>query len=419
MGATARKQFVKIAGRPIIAYTLDVFERTSLVDHMVIVVPRDAIDWVRDEIVAEYGYKKVHAIVYGGETRQESVANGLKALKSGTRKVLIHDAVRPLVSETLIRRVLDASEKTGAAITAVPAKDTVKRVESGDIVGTLDRRLLWLAQTPQCFNYEVIVAAHNKAQGRNLDAADDAALVEASGVKVAVAVGSYSNLKMTAPEDLPMFEYFLEQDVKVKIDSAVDQGGRARPSRHRRRRPRRGRRGEGGEANQAGEQGGPSGRQHSGSHRGGRGGHGEGQGGGEQGGQHPGGQRRQRRPDRSREHGRRRGGHSGGPSGGHPGSHGGGHPGGRAEGQGERPDGGRPREHGRDRLRGRPREHPGHPREQRRDHRRGGPGERSEDRAGDRIADRVRDNSDDGVTGGMMDEAREHLREPDVDRLLD
>ena len=84
MGASARKQFVKIAGRPIIAYTLDVFEKTPLVDYVVIVVPKDAIDWVKEEIVAEYGYKKVHAIVYGGETRQESVYYGLKALKPGT-----------------------------------------------------------------------------------------------------------------------------------------------------------------------------------------------------------------------------------------------------------------------------------------------------------------------------------------------
>ena len=246
MGATARKQFVKIAGRPIIAYTLDVFERTPLVDYMVIVVPRDAIEWVRDEIVSEYGYKKVHAIVYGGASRQESVLNGLKALKPGTQKVLIHDAVRPLVSETLIHRVIDASQKTGAAITAVPAKETVKRVESGDIVGTLDRRLLWLAQTPQCFNYDVIMNAHVKAQSQNIEGTDDAALVEATGVKVAVAVGSYSNLKMTSPEELPQFEYFLGQDVKSKIDAGVEQGGREARGRHRRRRPRRRRGEEGG-----------------------------------------------------------------------------------------------------------------------------------------------------------------------------
>ena len=239
MEAAARKQFVKIAGRPIIAYTLDVFEKTPLVDHMVIVVPRDAIDWVRDEIVAEYGYKKVHAIVYGGESRQESVYNRLKALKPGTQRVIIHDSVRPLVSETLIRRVLDASQKSGAAITGVPAKDTVKRVESGEIVGTLDRRLLWLAQTPQCFRFDTLMNAHTKAHGQHTDATDDASLVEKAGIKVAVAVGSYSNLKMTSPEDLPMFEYFLGHEVKAKIDAAVGQRPKGPQARRRRRRPRR------------------------------------------------------------------------------------------------------------------------------------------------------------------------------------
>jgi 2-C-methyl-D-erythritol 4-phosphate cytidylyltransferase len=252
MGASGRKQFVKIAGKPIIAHTVDVFERSALIDHIVIVVPMDAVDWVKEDVVAAYGLKKVHAVVYGGASRQESVLNGLKALKPGTERVIIHDAVRPLVSDTLIRRVLDASQKTGAAVTAVPPKDTVKRVESGEIVGTLDRRLLWLAQTPQSFKFDLILAAHTKAAAEKFEGTDDASIVERAGTKVAVAVGSYSNLKMTSPEDLPMFEYFLGQDVKAKLDSAVAQGrgtgggggagggggeGGRRP-RHRRRRPR-------------------------------------------------------------------------------------------------------------------------------------------------------------------------------------
>lgn len=258
MGASGRKQFVKISGKPIIAYTLDIFERSPLIDHMVIVVPLDSIDWVKEDVVATYGLKKVHAVVYGGATRQESVMNGLKALKPGTQRVVIHDAVRPLVSDTLIRRVLDAAQKTGAAITAVPARDTVKRVESGEIVGTMDRRLLWLAQTPQSFRYDLLMNAHTKAVADKVEGTDDASLLERIGTKVAVAVGSYSNIKMTSPEDLPMFEYFLGQDVKARLDSAVNQGSRGssressressrdgsrdgargRRPRHRRRRPR-------------------------------------------------------------------------------------------------------------------------------------------------------------------------------------
>lgn len=220
MGATVRKQFTKVGGKPIIAYTLEMFENSVQIDHIVAVVPKDAVDWVREEVVEAYGFRKIRAVVYGGETRQESVLNGLKALKEKTEIVLIHDAVRPLVSETLIRRVIDAARKTGAAITAVPARDTVKKVESGQIVGTLDRRLLWFAQTPQSFRYHIILGAHKRALEDHLQATDDASLVENYGTKVAVAVGSYSNLKITSPEDMPLFEYFLRQDNRARLHAS-------------------------------------------------------------------------------------------------------------------------------------------------------------------------------------------------------
>jgi 2-C-methyl-D-erythritol 4-phosphate cytidylyltransferase len=168
------------------------------------------------------------------------VLNGLKALKKGTKMVVIHDAVRPLLSEVLIRRVLDAAQKTGAAITAVPAKETVKRVESGQIVGTLDRRLLWLAQTPQCFRYDTIQEAHTRAAADKVQGTDDASLVERYGGKVTVAVGSYSNLKVTSPEDLPVFECFLKQENRAKLHAAHQNTHRKRP-RPRQRRGKRSR----------------------------------------------------------------------------------------------------------------------------------------------------------------------------------
>jgi 2-C-methyl-D-erythritol 4-phosphate cytidylyltransferase len=217
MGTMSRKQFMKVGGKPVIAYTLEVFEHSALVDHIVVVVPRDAMDWVKEEVVEAYGLKKIHAVVGGGETRQQSVFNGLKALKEKTAIVVIHDAVRPLVSDILIKRVIEAAKKTGAAISAVPARDTVKKVESGQIVGTLDRRLLWLAQTPQSFRYEVIMGAHKQAVDQRQEATDDASLVEAYGTGVVAAVGSYANLKITSPEDMPLFEYFLKQDNRARL----------------------------------------------------------------------------------------------------------------------------------------------------------------------------------------------------------
>ncbi|MFH1311817.1 MAG: 2-C-methyl-D-erythritol 4-phosphate cytidylyltransferase [Candidatus Eisenbacteria bacterium] len=239
MGGRGKKQFAKVGGKPVIAYTLEVFEQSPLVDHVVLVIPRDSIDWVKEEVVETYGFKKVHGLAYGGETRQQSVFNGLKALKDKTRTVVIHDAVRPLVSETLIKRVLDACRKGGAAITGVPPRDTVKKVESGEIVGTLDRRLLWLAQTPQSFHYDIIMDAHKRAQSDRFEATDDAALVEKYGTKVVMALGSYTNLKITSDEDMPLFEYFLRQENRLKLHSAQNKKPRQRSSRGKRQRSRR------------------------------------------------------------------------------------------------------------------------------------------------------------------------------------
>jgi 2-C-methyl-D-erythritol 4-phosphate cytidylyltransferase len=240
MSGRGRKQFAKIAGKPLMAYTIEVFEASPAVDHIVIVVPRDSVEFAKEEIVEACGFKKVRDVVYGGETRQQSVQAGLKGLKDKTRWVIIHDGVRPLVSEVMIKRVLDAAQKTGAAISGVAARETIKQVESGQIVGTLDRRLLWLAQTPQCFRHDVISDAHKRASGEKLDATDDAALVEKYGTKVVVAVGSYSNLKITSPEDLPLFEYFLKAENRIKLNAAQNKKKpRQRQSRGRRPRSRR------------------------------------------------------------------------------------------------------------------------------------------------------------------------------------
>jgi 2-C-methyl-D-erythritol 4-phosphate cytidylyltransferase len=227
-GPNGRKQFAKVNGKPLIAYTIEPFEKSEVVDDIVLVVPRESTDWVKEEIIDPLGFKKVRSVVAGGESRQQSVLNGLKALSSETEKVIIHDAVRPLVGEPIIKRVLDAAKKTGAAITAVPAKDTVKEVESGDVIGTLDRRLIWLAQTPQCFGYDIIMEAHRQATSENFEATDDAELVEKYGSKVMVAVGSYANLKVTSPEDLPLLEYFLRQSNRMRLDSATGKKERGR-----------------------------------------------------------------------------------------------------------------------------------------------------------------------------------------------
>jgi 2-C-methyl-D-erythritol 4-phosphate cytidylyltransferase len=225
-GPNGRKQFAKVNGKPLIAYTIEPFEKSEIVDDIVLVVPRESTEWVREEIIEPLGFKKVRSVVPGGQSRQQSVLNGLKALSSETESVIIHDAVRPLVAEPIIKRVVDAARKTGAAITAVPPKDTVKEVESGEVIGTLDRRLIWLAQTPQCFRYDIIMEAHRRALSDNFEATDDAGLVEKYGSKVVVAVGSYANLKVTSPEDIPLLEYFLRESNRMRLDSAASRKGK-------------------------------------------------------------------------------------------------------------------------------------------------------------------------------------------------
>jgi 2-C-methyl-D-erythritol 4-phosphate cytidylyltransferase len=252
-GPNGRKQFARVNGRPLMAYTIEPFEKSEDVNDIVLVVPKESTEWVRTEIVEPMGFKKVRAVVPGGSSRQESVFNGLKALSSQTEKVIIHDAVRPLVGEPIIKRVLDAARKTGAAITAVPAKDTVKEVESGDVIGTLDRRLIWLAQTPQCFAYDVIMDVYRRAISENYEATDDAGLLEKYGHKIMVAVGSYANIKVTSPEDLPLLEYFLRQNNRMRLDTAGERKEKIRRRPRGRSGSRPGGQGRGGQG--GGEQG--------------------------------------------------------------------------------------------------------------------------------------------------------------------
>jgi 2-C-methyl-D-erythritol 4-phosphate cytidylyltransferase len=151
-------------------------------------------------LVKEAGLYKVKRIVPGGRERQESVRLGLKELD--TDWVLVHDAVRPFVSHEAISRLLDAVRMHGAAILAVPVKDTVKLVNDAGIVeGTPDRKRLWAVQTPQAFRREWLVKAHEQASGEPA-ATDDAMLVEQLGIDVRVVEGEYTNIKLTTPDDL-------------------------------------------------------------------------------------------------------------------------------------------------------------------------------------------------------------------------
>ena len=212
MGATINKQYLQLNGMPIVARTISVFERSPLIDAIYLVIPAEEIPYCREHVVDACGFCKIAAIIPGGRERQNSVMNGLKAMRehvSGDDVVLIHDGVRPLVTEDMLRKSIETACLHDGALVAVPAKDTIKTVINGIVTGTPDRETLWQAQTPQAFRFSVIYAAHQAAEQEHFTGTDDASLVERLGGRVCIVRGDYRNIKITTPEDLLLAEAFL------------------------------------------------------------------------------------------------------------------------------------------------------------------------------------------------------------------
>ncbi|BBO80141.1 2-C-methyl-D-erythritol 4-phosphate cytidylyltransferase [Desulfosarcina ovata subsp. sediminis] len=203
MQATVRKQYLELDEQPILAHTLAAFDRCTILDTLVLVVPEDDLGWCRGHILAPLDLAHDVCLVKGGLSRQESVTNGLAALAADEGIVMIHDGVRPFVRQRLIRAVMAGVSPTGACIPAIPATDTLKQVGgNGMIVGTLDRRTIQLAQTPQMFSLALIRNAHSIAVDKGFVATDDASVAEFAGERVRVVPGDRDNIKITTPDDL-------------------------------------------------------------------------------------------------------------------------------------------------------------------------------------------------------------------------
>ncbi len=211
MGAGINKQYLQLGGMPILARTLRLFEEAPFVDRIVPVIPVDEIDFCREQVVERYGFRKVEEIVAGGKERQQSVLNGLRSLEGCVDDdiIVIHDGVRPFVSQHVVQRSIEVAREHDGALVAVPVKDTVKVVEAGIVTATPPRETLWLAQTPQTFRYGVIRAAHEIADAEQFLGTDDASLVERLNDKVQIVIGDYRNIKITTPDDLVLAEAFL------------------------------------------------------------------------------------------------------------------------------------------------------------------------------------------------------------------
>lgn len=197
LGESIPKQFLEIGGRSIVQRAVDAFQAAPRVTDVIVVTRAEAVEPLR----ASLSGAKPISVVPGGATRQASVANGLDAVATSASYVLVHDAARPFVSVDVIDRVLDAAIAHGAAIAALPATDTIKRVDGGRILETIPRETIVLAQTPQGFRRDVLASA--VALGRSgVDGTDEAALAERAGHPVHVVEGDAANVKITTPGDL-------------------------------------------------------------------------------------------------------------------------------------------------------------------------------------------------------------------------
>ncbi len=199
------KQYLQLAGIPVLVRTLQAFHRSAVIDEIFLAVPEADIPDVRRDIVMKYGISKVVLVLAGGGKRQDSVRNALFHIRDEHGIVLVHDGVRPFISGEVIDKVVAAAGECGAAIVGVPIRDTVKEVDAaGWVTKTVEREGLWLTQTPQAFRRGIIVAAYERAAADGFYGTDDASLVERMGLPVRMIPGDSHNVKLTTPEDLLM-----------------------------------------------------------------------------------------------------------------------------------------------------------------------------------------------------------------------
>jgi len=207
MGERFNKQYLSLVGRPVLWYSLVAAHAAGCFNQFIIVVAPGEEALLRREVLLPYFSALQPVIVTGGGERQESVYNGLQAVDPSCSVVCVHDGARPLARHELFSRCVRQAAQTGAAVVAVPVKDTVKRVgQDGIVLDTPPRGELWAVQTPQAFRTDQILSAHRQARVGGIQATDDAALLEHYGYQVGIVEGDYSNIKITTPEDLLLAE---------------------------------------------------------------------------------------------------------------------------------------------------------------------------------------------------------------------
>ncbi|NIP37892.1 MAG: 2-C-methyl-D-erythritol 4-phosphate cytidylyltransferase [Candidatus Dadabacteria bacterium] len=215
-GNTTKKQFVKIGGKPALYYSVNAFENCSAVSEIVLVLPKDDLDFYDSVISKLKEFKKVKKITEGGKSRQDSVNKGLCKVPDTTDIVLVHDAARPLVDTRTINRVIEQTKLSDCAICAAPVNDTVKQTGKDNLIErTVPRDNLWLAQTPQGIRFDLIKQAYQNAADNNISGTDESSLVECLGIKPVIVQGPKHNIKITTPEDIKLAEFYLKEYADV------------------------------------------------------------------------------------------------------------------------------------------------------------------------------------------------------------
>jgi 2-C-methyl-D-erythritol 4-phosphate cytidylyltransferase len=210
MASDRPKQFLQLAGTPIIFHTLRPFELCDSIQEVIVVLPAEESAAFLAQ-AGKYGLRKLTRVVPGGATRADSVKRGLMAIRSATAEIVaVHDGVRPFVTVEEITETVAAAQRDGAAILATPVTDTIKLVEGDAVVKTVERRTLRHALTPQCFRYELLRRAYDQVDVDDPSLTDESALVERLGQRVTIVDGSPRNIKITTARDLVIAETFLQ-----------------------------------------------------------------------------------------------------------------------------------------------------------------------------------------------------------------
>lgn len=215
MGTKIQKQYLHIQDRPVVYYALESFQKSDIIDEIILVTGEKEIGYCKEEIVRRYQLDKVRYVITGGKERFDSVYQGLLHCED-CAYVFIHDGARPFVDEAVIERTYAAAQKYHACVAAIPSKDTVKIADGhGFVKCTPDRSTVWMIQTPQVFSYPLVRGAYDALMEHPIDSiTDDAMVVEQIGHQpIKLVEGSYYNIKITTPEDLKLAELFVNEKV--------------------------------------------------------------------------------------------------------------------------------------------------------------------------------------------------------------